>query len=138
MLPKQCSIVIVRWSLLLAVYTGITLAQVIPRKCANDKSILAGRCCPIGPDGSPCHMASGRGKCTKINPPKIYKPNLIKRFPRMTLDPRFMWPSKVFQKVRLNLIMSFLLNVCLFVYTYLTVWFTACSFDYLSIYILTD
>ena len=116
MLLKQCSMVIIRLSLLLALYTGmITQAQVIPRKCATDESIVSGRCCPIGADGSSCNVASGRGKCTKINPPKIYKPNLIKRFPRMTLDPRFMWPSKVFQKVSLSSDHVFFI-MCIYVY----------------------
>ena len=86
--------------LLIILCISSTFAQIIPRKCATDESIWRGRCCPIGNDGSPCSITSGRGKCTKINPPKIYQPNIIKRYPKMVLDPRFMWPSKSFKKVR--------------------------------------
>ena len=86
--------------LVLVFCASLTFTQIIPRKCATDESIWRGRCCPIGNDGSPCNIASGRGKCTKINLPKIYHPNIIKRFPKMVLDPRFMWPSKSFKKVR--------------------------------------
>ena len=86
--------------LLIILCISSTFAQIIPRKCATDESIWRGHCCPIGNDGSPCSITSGRGKCTKINPPKIYQPNIIKRYPKMVLDPRFMWPSKSFKKVR--------------------------------------
>ena len=86
--------------LVLVFCASLTFTQIIPRKCATDESIWRGRCCPIGNDGSPCNIASGRGKCTKINLPKVYHPNIIKRFPKMVLDPRFMWPSKSFKKVR--------------------------------------
>ena len=77
-----------------------TWAQIIPRKCANGLSILDRRCCPIGADGSPCNIAFGKGHCTKIDPPKWYKPNILKRFPGMQNDDRFMWPVGLFQHIR--------------------------------------
>ena len=95
---KMSSKATFRWFLLLSLFS-LTLGQ-IPRKCAVDSSVAAGRCCPVGVDGSACNAASGRGRCGSLETPDRYKHNFLKRFPDATFDDRFQWPWRAFDQVR--------------------------------------
>ena len=87
-------------SFLLLLLTSVlrTSAQ-IPRKCAVDSNVAAGRCCPVGADGSACNAASGRGECGSLESPDRYKDNFRERFPDITYDDRFQWPWRAFEQV---------------------------------------
>jgi len=60
----------------LAVLAYLTLFDPVlsqfPRRCTDNESIDSRTCCPTGNDGSRCNEASGRGRCSVIEPELAY------------------------------------------------------------------